>query len=65
MKLIPAPPKVYYEFSEIDISQRVILPTLFKLEGYDAFTLPYEFFNGLLKPKDANVERLAEILTTK
>lgn len=29
---------------------------------YDAFQLPYEFFNGLLKPKDASLSRLVEIL---
>jgi hypothetical protein len=39
-----------------------VLPTLLKLMRYDAFELPYEFFNGLLKPKDASLDRLVEIL---
>lgn len=62
VKLIPAPPKLYYEFSEIDLSQRLLIPEFFKLVGLDAFALPYTFYNGLLAPKDAKVERLREIL---
>lgn len=30
--------------------------------GYDIFKLPGEYFNALLKPKDANISRLEEIL---
>jgi len=38
------------------------LPKLFNLVDIDAFTLPYTFFNGLLKPKDAVTKRLYELL---
>lgn len=62
VRLIPAPPDLYYELSEVDLGQRVLLPKLFELAGVDAWELPFDFFNGLLKPKDANVERLNEIL---
>lgn len=62
MHQIPPPPDKYYELSEIDLSQRLLIPTLFKLVGVDAFSLPYTFYNGLLKPKDADVARLEEIL---
>lgn len=37
VQLIPGPPAEYYRLSEIDLAQRVSLPTLFLLEGYDAF----------------------------
>lgn len=62
IQLIPGPPEGYYKLSEIDLAQRVVLPSLFKLEGIDAFEVPYNLFNALLKPKDANVQRLIEIL---
>lgn len=62
LTLIPPPPMEYYRLSEVDLSQRLVLPTLFRLEKYDVFQLPYQLFNGLLKPKDANVERLYQIL---
>lgn len=62
MRLIPGPPKEYFELSEVDLSQRVLLPIFFKLVGVDAFAIPSTFFNGLLKPKDASVQRLNEIL---
>ena len=39
--LIPASPKEYYILSEIDLAQRLLLPTLFKLVGVEAFDLPY------------------------
>ena len=58
LTLIPPPPMEYYRLSEVDLSQRLVLPTLFRLEKYDVFQLPYQLFNGLLKPKDANIDRL-------
>jgi hypothetical protein len=30
--------------------------------GVQAFDLPYTFFNALLKPKDAKISRINEIL---
>lgn len=39
-----------------------MIPEFFKLAGVDAFSLPYTFYNGLLAPKDANVDRLLELL---
>jgi len=62
LQLIPPPPAEYYRLSEIDLSQRLVLPSLLRMMKYDAFELPYEFFNGLLKPKDASLSRLVEIL---
>ncbi len=62
LNLIPPPPMEYYKLSEVDLSQRLVLPTLFRLEHYDVFQMPYTLFNGLLKPKDANIERLYQIL---
>lgn len=62
LQLIPPPPEEYYRLSEIDLSQRLVLPSLLRMMRYDAFELPYEFFNGLLKPKDASLSRLQEIL---
>lgn len=51
--LIPPPHKEYYNLTEIDLAQRILLPSLFKMVGIEAFDLPYTFFNALLKPKDA------------
>lgn len=62
VRLIPGPPALYYELSEIDLSQRALLPKLFELAGVTAWDLPYAFFNGLLKPKDASIDRLNELL---
>jgi hypothetical protein len=41
IKLIPKAPHEYYRLSEIDLSQRVVLPTLFLMHNIDAFDLPY------------------------
>lgn len=37
IKLIPSPPHEYYVLSEIDLAERVVLPTLFHMHKLDAF----------------------------
>lgn len=60
--IMPSADKIYYERTEVDLAQRVIIPDLFKANGLDPFTFPYQFYNTLLKPATADPNRMKEVL---
>ena len=40
----------------------MLIPTLFRLQGLDAFSLPNAFYSGLLNPENIDKNRLKELL---